>query len=177
MVNATPDFHYIYLAAAGTITDSATEPAWSDAKFGWYSGDTRCIGAVWVPSATPAILSKFSNNVAHEILYDAVISEVVTAGNPSGVWQDITTASVYSPVNAISAMVYAWNSDVTAYMSVFVSAYESKSYYDGIGTNGYAYMGVRGWIPLQASRDLAWFGNNDDDNVFVVRITGYKMRI
>jgi hypothetical protein len=175
MVNASEDFHYIYLSTAGAITDATTEPAWSDAKFGWYNGTTRCIGVVWVPSATPAILSKFSCNVNHEYIYDGIINELVTNGNPNGDWQDLATASTYSPIIANAAMVFARGSDVGANMSVFVSAFESKSYYDGIGMNGYGHVGVRGWIPLQASRDLSWYGDDDDDNAFIVRITGYRI--
>jgi hypothetical protein len=176
MVDATADFHYIYLAAAGTITDATTEPAWSDAKFGWYSGDTRCIGAVWVPSATPAILSEFVNNVNHEFLYKTHINELLTNGNPDGTFQDLTTASTYSPVNATADMVYAWNTS-TGQMALFISNYESKSYWVGIGQNGYLLIGILGWVPLQNSRDLAWYGENDDNNQAIIRIVGYKIRV
>ena len=177
MVNATADFHYIYLAAAGTITDSATEPAWSDAKFGWYNGDTRCIGVVWVPSATPAILVPFVSNILGEYAYNDYIKDLVSSGNPTGDWIDITTASDYLPINSISAKTFGYNTDAGSYVSVYISAYESKSFYTGMGGNGYYYCSIHGWVILGASRDLAWWGDDDDDNNFIVRVAGYKIRV
>jgi hypothetical protein len=177
MVDATADFHYIYLAAAGTITDSATEPAWSDAKFGWYSGDTRCIGAVWVPSATPAVLAQFEGNIDHEYIYYSVINNPVSSGNPTGAWIDITTASTYNPVNSISALASGYNAQAASSVTVQISSLEMKYAANGLNLYGYQYIAGQAWITLGASRNLAWYGENDDNNTFNVNLHGYKLRI
>jgi len=53
------DWHYIYLDDSAIVTQAAqlldadcflnstTEPAWSDAKHGWYNGSDRCIFAIY----------------------------------------------------------------------------------------------------------------------------------
>ena len=48
-IPSTPHaFTYIYLRNSGTVsfTSSVTAPTWSNADRGWYSGTSRCIGAV-----------------------------------------------------------------------------------------------------------------------------------
>lgn len=179
MVDATADFHYIYLAAAGTITDSATEPAWSDAKFGWYSGDTRCIGAVWVPSATPAVLFPFACNMYHEIFSTSdvtgIIANLATTVTTDSAWHDLTTASDYLPVNATKALVWAYSPGAALnYMSV--TSIENKTqYHAGLYAAGNTYVAATGFVSLGASRDLAWYAVTG--GVISVRIVGYKIRV
>lgn len=179
MVDATADFHYIYLAAAGTITDSATEPAWSDAKFGWYSGDTRCIGAVWVPSATPAVLFPFASNMYHECFSTSditgIIANLATTVATDSAWHDLTTASDFLPVNATKALVWAYSPGAALnYMSV--ASIENKTqYHAGLYAAGNTYVAQTGFVSLGASRDLAWYAVTG--GVISVRIVGYKIRV
>jgi hypothetical protein len=189
MVDATADFHYIYLAAAGTITDSATEPAWSDAKFGWYNGDTRCIGAVWVPSATPAALQGFENNSDNEYVYFGTSSgnygiyKILSAGAPSGAWQDLTSAP-YTPVNSSKIYLDAYEQDAGGSYStcyIHVASYERKTNATepkGV-LSGAAWGLVRvcGWLNLGASRNISWWGDDNDDDASAIDIVGYKIRV
>ena len=174
---AGEDFLYIYVDdsassyPAPTFVGSATEPAWSDSKVGWYNGDDRCIGVVWCDSNGNIV--QFQNNSSHEYFTDAYYKQVLTSGNPNGAWQTVE-ATAYLPINATAAHIYADNTD-SSLVSVMVSSYENQSA-TIIGYTSVVAI-ANGWLPLarNASRDLRWFGQDNDDNNFVVRINGFRI--
>lgn len=186
---AAIDIHYIYIdddassPPTPTIIDSTVEPAWSDAKRGWYNGDDRCIGAVRSPAAS-ATLEYFSvkiiggKNIEHTI---GRKDQLATNMDPSGAWQIPNTQNTSGviPVNAVSVNInlnggdvgagvgiYATNAEMAAVnISVFQGCFEQFQYY----WNGL----VTGFFPLGASRDIRIAGENDDDNTLSAWLFGY----
>ncbi len=176
------DFVYIYVddsASAlnyptATFIGSTTEPAWSNPLIGWYNGDDRCIGVVWVNSSGD--IEEFQNNSSQEyLIVDTYLKQVLTNGNPDGNWNPLTDASDYTPVNTISIFANATNADAGA-VTIKVAAYEN--------TNSLIWTWMRessavaiGWISLQRgwSRDLQWLGASDDNNNFNVYVMGFRI--
>jgi hypothetical protein len=178
---AGEDFLYIYIDDSAssyptpTIIGSTTEPAWSDSKIGWYNGDDRCIGTVWCDSN--GNIFEFQNNMRQEYFVKAAnIKQLISTGNPSSTWQSLE-ATAYIPINADAVRLYAKNSDSGNAVQVCVGSYENNidriENYSGPGT----YAIARGWVFLErnASRDLQWYGLNDDDNLFMINIIGYRI--
>jgi hypothetical protein len=175
------DFSYIYIDdsassyPAPTIIDSTTEPSWSDSKFGYYNGDDRCIGVVW---------SQYDSTIKHFvgipdlkiINCDATpIRTVLTNGNPTGAGEFLETTA-YIPKNAIAVRIHAWNKDTGGDCLVKVYAYGSGgSHLQASGYNGTAT--VVGWIELgrNSSRDLGWYGPDDDDNGYTIEVESYQI--
>jgi hypothetical protein len=173
------DFIYIYIDddqsdyPYPTICDSITEPVWSDSKLGWYNGNDRCIGVVWTPAGS-ATIETFSNNSNQ--LYAVAVKTVLSNGNPTGGNLEFLEASAYIPVNAIGVKIRADNTHTNGIVTVVVGPYDNPG---GGWLNTMAHNATRlyGWIELtrNSSRDLSWWGNNDDNNLFNIAVTGYQI--
>lgn len=178
---ASEDFLYIYIdfldstfPASPSIVGSTTEPAWSDAKNGWYSGNDRCIGSVWCDSSGNVV--EFQNNSQLEYIAKTTdMKQILTNGNPNGSWQ-IIESTAYIPINATAVYLKADNSDSTNAVTVCVSTYES-TYNSLQGYNREGSVGITGWLPLErdAYRDLKWYGYDNDDNSFDIYIRGFRI--
>lgn len=175
------DFVYIYIDDSAstyptpTIIGATTEPAWSDSKMGWYKGDDRCIGVIWSPSSGREIQNYVLSSDDY-IMASANIHTLLSNGNPNGSYQTCE-ATNYSPVNALGVYAVAKNSDNDSNVSVQVSSFESTFTRD-VYSSGYGGKTViSGFIPFERgdSRDLKWWGYDDDDNSFEIYLTGYRI--
>ena len=175
------DFSYIYIDdsassyPAPTIIDSTAEPDWSDSKFGYYNGDDRCIGVVW--SQGDSTIIPFVGAPDLKILgySNGNMKEVLHYGNPTGATQVLETTA-YIPKNAIAVKIHAWNRDNDADCFVKVWSYEAG----GSHVYGSTYHGQAtaiGWVELgrNSSRDLNWYGQDDDDNGYCIEIEGFQI--
>lgn len=99
---AATDWSYLYLDDSAIVTadtnvitaseliDATAEPAWSDAKHGWYNGLDRCIFAVYT-TAGSAILEFFHDG--DFVLFADQISDL-TATDITTDWSDEITLTV-----------------------------------------------------------------------------------
>ena len=177
---STEDFHYIYIDDFDSnypdvvIRDSTVEPEWSDSKLGWYDVNDRCIGTIWcsgaytIPIFTNNSLNKYGN-------YSDYIKQVLTNGNPNGTFQEVD-ASAYIPVNAIAVWVRALNKDTDGTVQVRITPYENCTMNLTQNSNS-GEATAAGWLelPRRASGKLYWFGDDNDDNLFSVRICGFQI--
>lgn len=176
------DFVYIYVdysAFSGTtptFIGSLTEPTYSDSKSGWYNGNDRCIGVVWINSSGD--IAQFQNNSNQDyLIIDDPLKQVLTNGNPNSTYQFLD-ASDYSPVNSTAIYVSAHNKDATGNsVVVTVCSYENThariTLYNAYGGS----LQPEGWIYLErsSSRDLQWFGYDNDNSEFNIWIWGYRI--
>lgn len=178
---AGEDFVYIYIDDSAstyptpTIIGSTTEPTWSDSYIGWYNGGDRCIGVVWVNSY--GNIEDFQNNNRLEyLLIDVNLKNVLENGNPNGSWQTLETTA-YLPVNATAVCVYIQNSDSANSVRSIVAVLETTNDFIEARDNSGGTCGAKGWLFLErgASRDLKWYGYDNDDNSFFIGITGFRI--
>ncbi len=176
---AGTDFVYIYVDDSTssyptpTFIGSTTEPAWSNSLIGWYNGYDRCIGAVWCDSVGDIV--QFDSNSAGEYITHDILATPLTNGNPDSTYQSLETTA-YIPKIATGVYVFASNSDTGGAVSVAVSSYENNN--SRVLTYGKdEALIVVGWVPLtrNASRDLRWYGHDNDDNTFNIRIYGFRI--
>lgn len=177
------DFHYIYIDDANSvysdpiIVDSTTEPAWSNSKLGWYHGNDRCIGVVWSPEGsatiteyviTPDLKWLYKNSGEH-------IKTVLSGGNPDGT-EKFLECSAYSPVNSKAILVIASNNETGDSVFVMVRAADAHASKMYASTYGYT-AAVQAWLdlPRGGSRNLYWYGYDDDNNNFTVNINGFQI--
>ncbi len=178
---AGEDFVYIYVDDSAssyptpTFIGSTTEPAWNSTSptIGWYNGDDRCVGSVWIDSN--GNVAEFSNNSNQEYFVDDNINQVLSNGNPNSDYQTVE-CTAYIPVNATGVFVTAKNYDSSSTVRVIVTAYEntkSAIIAEGYNCNAYA----KGWISLErgSGRDLQWFGIDNDNNDFTITIQGFRI--
>lgn len=173
------DFIYIYVDhsacdyPAPAFTGTTTEPVWSPAKMGWYNGEDRCIGVVFVNSS--GNIAEFSTNPSDECVYQGGLKKVLTNGNPDQTYKFLE-CSAYVPVNASSLYVSARNSATSGTACVIVAANQNirariaaKSKMCTVITTG--------WIPLQREldRNLQWYGPDKNDNNYQIHIFGYRV--
>jgi len=180
-LTTSEDYHYIYICdndsayPAIDITDTTTEPAWNDSKQGWYNGADRCIGVVWSASGSATVHPFGMDGTGRYFITGNVIKTVLTNGNPNGAFQTLE-ATDYSPVNTIELFVGADNTDSDGTQTAAqVTPYECT--WAQISENGYRGASAFGWLKIQRgwSRDLKWYGPDDDDNGFRISICGYKI--
>ncbi len=174
-------FHYIYVndntsdyPIDPNIIDSTTEPSWSDSKQGFYNGNDRCIGVVWSPSGSLTII-EFVANSELKFMCDEWIKYVLVTGSPNGAYQSLTTSS-YIPVNAVEVYVQIGGSDFGDGVRVEVRVADTT--YPRI--SGYSYNGnvlAADWLPLKrgSSRNLEWYGRDNDDNNVNIFIEGFQI--
>jgi len=177
------DFHYIYIDDANSIysdpviIDRTTEPAWSNAKLSWYNGNDRCIGVVWSPSGSATIKGYIITPDLKLVTKNSgeYIKNVLSNGNPDGTYRFLE-CSDYSPVNAKAILIEISNDDTTD--ACYVQVWSADSAYSQLFASTYNYTAAAsGWLdlPRNGSRDLYWYGYNDDNNHFTVNITGYQI--
>ena len=159
------DFIYIYVDDSESeypspaFCDSTAEPAWSDAKLGWYNGDDRCIGVVWTEDSSSEI-KFFTNNSNNRFMchFGALLyhGSPVTSMTP-------LEATAYIPVNAKAVFVEAINYKYQGVVQIIVSSYENETM--RILGWSYFYTACSGWIELErgASRDLKYRGGEIGD--------------
>lgn len=164
-----------------TLVGSLDEPVWSDTKQGWYrqsigNEDDRMIGVIYIKDTATLMNTDWVGGNKYFVTPPTLYVTLQTNGNPNGTWQDTSVnAANYLPVNAIGAYVYANNRDADSTCTIAVSSYDNygqsvTEYTWGDGyCRGWLY-GKRGW-----SRRFKWFGADNDDNLFLVRIQGYEI--
>jgi len=193
-MTAIGDWHYLYIddsrsltnAPAITFTNTATEPAYSGDKMGWYNGDDRCIGSFYV---TNSVLN-LSNNL--ERTYDGMIAVPrranLVSGDPSGYWQSFTVpTSETLPVNAtLVAFDVRIGADSKARGFWMTSAglsntsYQASSLSYEVNNAMRGYRGVYGtqvdvwYLPVPKSREFVWQGEEDDKGWYSVYTAGYR---
>ena len=181
MLPVGEDFVYIYIDDSAssyptpTIIGSLTEPAYSDSNLGWYNGDDRCIGVIWVNSY--GNIAEFQNNIQLEYLTTAEnVQKVLEYGNPNGSWQSLETTA-YIPVNATAVYISCQNSDTADPVRVIVATLETAFQYIEARDNSGGTIGTAGWLSMErgASRDLKWYGLDNDDNSFLIVIRGFRI--
>lgn len=181
VIPGTEDFVYIYVDDSAssyptpTFIGSTTEPTWTatSTNVGWYNGDDRCIGVVWFNSYGTIV--EFQNNSSCEyIAIDDVIKTPLQNGNPNSTFQTLETTA-YIPVNATAIYLVGRNSDSSSTVQAQVAPYENTQ--TSVAALGYnCTVKAVGWIPIARgfSRDLQWFGLDDDDNNFTIEIFGFR---
>jgi len=75
---------------AARLTDSTTEPTWSDSKKGWYNGEDRCIFAVLTNGSSEIL--EFFHDGDHVSFSEYIISLVQTDIDPAD-WLDVTLSA------------------------------------------------------------------------------------
>lgn len=173
------DYHYIYIDdnnscyPTPTFYDTTTEPSWSDSKLGWYSGNNRCIGVVWSPSASVTI-KEFLGNEHNEYWTSDYVKALADNINPTGLWVDTTLdCSDYVPVNTTHVRVctYGYDGDSRCAAGVKNKEGQAMVYVESYGAYAYAWA----WLGLGASRDIKIMGHDDDDNQLTCRVYGWKI--
>jgi len=175
---AGDDWHYIYIDDDGStypdpnIYDSTTEPSYSDAKLGWYSSDDRCIGVVHGKSSQ--VCTFYTNGTAY--LDDTGFCALVT-GDPNGSLT-FAEATAYTPVNTTRMLVCASNSDTADSANIWVAADGTHTSIHGRYAASYdGQVFLTSWleVPKGSSRDLWWQGEDDDNNTFLIVVSGYQI--
>ena len=188
---AGEDFYYLYIDddASSYPTPSfyfsTTEPTHtadiSAGKIGWYNGDDRCIGSVWVDSSN-AITNFVAVCEGSTIGYYPSDQVCLGSGmNPNGSWQAPTTeSSVYCPVNAIKLLVLTDEKDAGNTCSISVANYEqTQSYHTSLffaqtyRIFGYDHVQYINEVPLGSSRNIRFAGEDNDDNTTGVYVCGW----
>lgn len=176
-------FAYIYIDSENSLfpnivlRHATSSPTWSDTYFGWYSGNDRCIGAVWVGSD-----GKIASFLCSD---DETYYYVGPTFMPSGqvattypVWTNLDCSN-YAPVNASELkleMALAWNGSGTrwAYCRSAISAGSGTILWeDGV------YRAVNaGWLPFarNSSKTVSWLAYAQSSSGTVdVKIRGYRL--
>ncbi|MEW6536234.1 MAG: hypothetical protein AB1454_11525 [Candidatus Auribacterota bacterium] len=175
------DYHYIYIDYSAssfptiTVIDTTTEPVWSDAKQGWYNGDDRCLGVVWSPSGSATVFNFATDGDGRYWTTTTNIKQLVDDADPTGNYVSLE-ATAYSPVNSNALLVSGRALDSDGNVTILIQpAEETYAELCGDGHSGYA--NVQGWMPIQIgwSRDLEWYGNDDDDSDVRIQIWGYRI--
>ncbi|MCP4151721.1 MAG: hypothetical protein GY757_28515 [bacterium] len=174
------DFVYIYIDDSAssyptpTIIGSTAEPSWSTTEFGFYSGDDRCIGAVWSPDSSATILP-FEGTAEGSYCYNSVIAIPAENVEPNGEWNTVETTA-YSPVNSTEILTRVYGSHLNGNVHAGVIPAEG---HDSTGAviMGYHHIFQPVWVKLKRgwSRDLRWYGQDGDDDTFDLQIIGYKI--
>lgn len=181
------DFHYIYIDdsasayPAVTIIDAVGEPAWSDAKQGWYNGNDRCIGVVYSESGSATVVEflhedGFIRNTADVSLGSAM--------DPNSTWQipDDANTDTKTPVNATKALIWIQNADDNSFVFLGITTKELAE--NGAGTvhaqsiaqaSSWNKLGFAQVIPLGASREIRVHGEGNDSNELYVKLYGYQI--
>jgi len=180
-LGSTEGFHYIYIddstssyPSTPVFIDSTVEPEWSNSLFGWYNGYDRCIGVVW--SFGNSSIVKFdtleNGNLVEYILMESNYKYLISNANPTGNWVFLE-ATAYTPVNAKKIKIGTYERDLDNVCNLYVSSYEGKSIGE-VRAGGYAGSDYSNdYVILGASRDLAWNGQDDDDNVTFITVLGF----
>jgi len=187
------DHHYIYIddsaSTSGgipTIIDATTEPTWSDAKKGWYSGNDRCIGSVISPS-TGATVAYFDTEVLSNksIRYTynyADIPQMATSMSPTGAWltPDNNDGNLVTPSNATSIYLRLYNTDAGTTVRLYACSAEYSAVHSAdtgapIDRIGDSQVAIQGWLALGATRNIKISGDDDDDNNLSVWCNGFTI--
>ncbi len=179
-----PDFYYIYIddsqAAYPNLDNDSfahadTEPVWSDTKFGWYNGNDRCIGAVWVNDSHD-ILSFLAVNSSDKTVdtYANTIKILIDTTSISSSFQTLTDSSTYVPVNATEVRLSVYVDDDGAPCNIWVTPAERVISAAGLRLSSYRYANTTVWMPLDDSRDIAWQASADDRRAQIINM-GFKI--
>ncbi len=188
------DFYYIYIDDSmasypdldnDSFAHSNTEPAWSDTKFGWYNGNDRMIGVVWVKD--DSTISEFLTNPISDNKIEITTKEAVKilintnggVGTITGSWQNLdvsgtTNSSLYVPVNATDVKIYGYTYDGNSMARLRVSPQVSSGNYNGISILSYSFGCTVQWVALESSRCIMWWSESNDEQAQVINF-GWRM--
>lgn len=183
------DQHYPYIddnastPPTPTIVDSTTEPAWNEAKNGWYNGDDAMIfGAIPSKPAAAEIEHFFTYYLSNRYYRVVVGSDnwmILNGISLTGNWQDPTTAaSIYLPVNAKEALIKMYNTDALAnvklsWLNNEAAALNSNIFHSKSRINIYNEALFSAWGGLGTSRNIKIGGDSSNDNVMQVFVGGW----
>ena len=179
------DFHYIYVDTSDTsnyptpaIIDSTDEPAWSDAKQGWYYGDDRCIGVVYSEGGSASIKEyriygdvvkwKYSSNQL-----GIPIANYIAGSSNTYDWKTPTTeSSTKLPVNANGALLHinsldsASDKQAVIYVCSYEMSVDAPHLYAADFCDG-SYLGAnsKGMVDLGPSRNIRLATDVGDDSI------------
>ena len=170
-------YHYIYIDRANSslpfiaITNSTNAPNWSNDFMGWYSGQDRCIGAVWVKPDGKIQLFYCSDDETY------VWSETIffSPGSPSttAVW-NTTNLSPYVPANTyeIRAGLSMWGA--WTFTQVGLKATGGDPIYE----NGVTQSTIIGYLPFSrgAAKNCQWLATASSTTGNVqLSVRGYRL--
>jgi len=173
------DFLYIYIdfASVNSSSDnpafygSTTEPVYEN--FGWYKNKDRCIGVLWINSSGQIV--NFQNNSRNEYIGIGPIKRVLENGSPGTSYKTLETTA-YVPVNAIGIYIYARNIDADNTSVIMIAPFENtQSRLVNYSLKSWA--ATTGWLMLERgwSRDIKWYGADNDDNRFRIDFVGFRI--
>lgn len=177
-------FQYLYIDKANSLfpsvalSNSMTAPAWRDIYMGWYNGQNRCVGAIWI---------KPDGNLVNFIcpqddVYRCTLMSITSTGGVSTTWPNWNAwdCSSFVPVNAYEISAEC---TVTCNGPTFW-AYCTAALKTGteLGTDRYEYSSisasVNDWLPLGrgAAREVLWQAFAQSTNGWTKRgLHGYKI--
>jgi hypothetical protein len=173
-----------------TVYAATNLPVYDTVRNGWYAYGTpqdRLLGAAMQTNATAALLP-FATRPDGKIMW--LFDETTTLGgvgiillnlgNPSGVWQSPTTASsTYLPVGTTLASFMIYNSDAAGTwmnLTTYEDSLKWTPLYQNYKTEvfaSWAFVSLTRWLPMGASRNILWSGEDDDDNQAKILIQGF----
>lgn len=181
-------FRYIYIDDSAstpptpTIIDNVTAPSWSDAKFGWYNGDDRCVGSIYNPSGSAIVTPMSMIALSPKVIKCMIAPSISMASNinPDGTWQtpNVSDGSVVTPVNAIEIHLtdaYNTSSDVANFCvtNAEMATLSSNIITNYIRLKGSLYMWFAGNVPLGASRNIKIAAENLEENTLTCSCSGF----
>lgn len=184
---ATGVYQYIYISSASstlpliTLRNSTTAPTRDATKLGWYDGNDRCIGVVWIlPSGA---LSQFLT--VDEETYLCAPALIVSGGPVSTTYpgslaaMNLTSSSQYLPVNVKRArMEISCDMGANNVLAEVHIISDDGTYLSKLPTSGYRKAIVGGWVDIArtASRNFRWFAYSSISNNSVnIWINGYQI--
>lgn len=87
-------------------------------------------------------------------------------GAPDGTWTTLSPSmSSKVPVNAKAVRLHCWNSDSGDIVAVNVSNADATRTL--IAGKSYEHAKTTGWVDLGSTKNLQWYGDDDDDNFWI----------
>ena len=156
----TDDFVYIYISYAQSsgsdpcFYDSTTEPVWEDSLQGWYSGNDRCIGAIYIESG---VIKEFTNYFDKIVFKDYIVI-IDDADPPSNDWYSLDTTP-FIPVNASGVKLYGYvmAENNSSLAQIVYGDHENQQ--NQIHSIGLKRTSIVGWLPFQrgSERDIDYY--------------------
>ncbi len=184
-------YHYVYIddsastAPTATIIDSATEPAWSGSKRGWYNGDDRMIGLALSPILATTIAPFIANELSGKSIsvdtggINGV--DMATTQVPDGTYQtpNIKDGSEVTPVNATALKFFISNRHIGDRAANHVSSAEFAALVSNLLGSAYYSFGEEwdggvGIVELGASRNVKIAGDDNDENTQDMEFKGFR---
>mgnify|MGYP000024875552 CR=1 FL=1 len=166
------------------ITNTTTAPSYNTNWCGWYVGNDRCIGAILTTNrtagTTPGVVRFITCADGAHIW--KVSFYLLLNGNPNDTWQSPTKASsLFLPRNATHGLFAIHGEDDRAGGCISIAPVEYTLMGSSwtrivLSAGGYDEWSLTDWMELGPSRDIKWFGPDNDDNLNWILICGFKIR-